>query len=72
MKIDEIRAKSDTELEFDMAHLKRELFDLRFKAATQTSPNPSRIFEARRAIARVNTILHERRTSIRGQEPRLR
>ena len=72
MKIDEIRAKSDTELEFDREHLKRELFDLRFKAATQTSANPSRISEARRAIARVNTILHERKTKVRGQEPRLR
>lgn len=72
MEIDEIRGKADNELEFDMAKLKRELFDLRFKASTQTSTNPSRINLLRRAIARANTILHERRTGIRGQEPRQR
>lgn len=72
MLIDEIRGKTDTELEFDLGKLKRELFDLRFMASTQTSTNPSRINEARRAIARIQTILHERRNAIRGQEPRQR
>jgi large subunit ribosomal protein L29 len=72
MKIDEIRGKSDNELDFDRKKLQRELFDLRFKAATETSANPSRINEARRAVARIHTILHERRKRIRGQEPRTR
>ena len=70
MKIDEIRGKTDTELEFDMKNLKQELFDLRFKTATETGTNPSRISEARRAVARIQTILHERATRVRGQEPR--
>ena len=70
MKIDEIRGKTDSELEFELKHLKRELFDLRFKSASLTSPNPSRMREARRAVARINTILHERAHKIRGQEPR--
>jgi large subunit ribosomal protein L29 len=70
MKIDEIRGKTDSELEFELDKLTRELFDLRFKATTETSANPSRISEARRAVARIHTILHERATKIRGQEPR--
>jgi large subunit ribosomal protein L29 len=70
MKIDEIRGKNDGELDFELNKLTRELFDLRFKGATETSANPSRIREARRAVARIHTILHERATQIRGQEPR--
>jgi large subunit ribosomal protein L29 len=70
MKIDEIRGKTDDELDFDLAGAKKSLFDLRFKSATETSANPARIRELRRAIARMNTVLHERRTKIRGQEPR--
>ena len=70
MKIDEIRGKTDSELEFELKNLKQELFDLRFRSATETSANPSRISEARRAVARIHTILHERASKIRGQEPR--
>jgi large subunit ribosomal protein L29 len=70
MKIDEVRSKTDSELEFDLEKAKRELFDSRFKAATETSPNPSRIRVLRRAIARMNTVLHERKLGVRGQEPR--
>jgi large subunit ribosomal protein L29 len=71
MKIDEIRGKTQAELEFELDKLRRELFDLRFKAATETSANPSRIREARREVARIHTILHERkRAEARGQESR--
>lgn len=70
MKIDEIRGKTDGELEFELKNLEKELFGLRFKASTEHSANPSRINEARRAVARIKTILHERASKIRGQEPR--
>jgi large subunit ribosomal protein L29 len=70
MKIDEIRGKTDGELEFELKNLEKELFGLRFKASTEHSANPSRISEARRAVARIKTILHERASKIRGQEPR--
>jgi large subunit ribosomal protein L29 len=70
MKIDEIRGKTDDEIVFDLTAQKRTLFDLRFKAATETSASPARIRELRRAIARMHTILHERQSKIRGQEPR--
>ncbi len=70
MKIDDIRGKTDKELDFERVELKKELFDLRFRSATETSANPSRIAQVRKAIARINTILHERGTGIRGQESR--
>jgi large subunit ribosomal protein L29 len=70
MKIEETRSKRDSELEFDLANLKKELFGLRFKATTETSANPSRIRTLRREIARIKTVVHERAKQIRGQEPR--
>jgi len=70
MKIDEVHSKTDTELEFDLGNMKKELFGMRFKAAADTSANPARIRQLRRSIARVNTVLHERTKRIRGQEPR--
>lgn len=70
MKIDEIRSKRDSELEYDLGNLKKELFGLRFKQAAETSANPSRIRVLRREIARITTIMRERKHKIRGQEPR--
>ena len=70
MKIDEIRGKNDNELDYELANRKKELFDLRFKAATQVLTNPARIRALRREIARLSTVLHERATGVRGQEPR--
>ena len=49
---------------------KKELFDLRFRTATETTNNPSRIGAIRREIARIKTILHERNQGLRGQEPK--
>ena len=70
MKIEEVRSKTDSELEFDLEQMKKELFDLRFRSATENTQNPSRINVLRRSIARVNTVLHERVEGIRGQESR--
>ena len=70
MKIEEVRSKTDSELEYDLENLKKEVFDLRIKATVGSVQNPSAIRENRRAIARIQTILHERTTGVRGQEPR--
>ena len=69
MKIEEVRGKTDAELEYEVGELKKELFHLRFKAASETSNNPSRIKTVRRTIARINTVALERKTGVRGQEP---
>ena len=70
MKIEEVRSKKKSELDYDLANMKKELFDLRFRAATETGNNPARIRILRRAIARIQTVLLERATGLRGGEPR--
>ena len=70
MNVEEVRSKTDAELEFELENEKKELFDLRFRRATETVTNPCRINELRRSIARMNTVVHERATGIRGQEKR--
>ena len=70
MKSAEVRGKTDNELDFDLEQLQKELFDRRFKSATEASANPARIRQVRRAIARIHTVRHERQHHIRGQEPR--
>lgn len=70
MNIEEVRSKTDSELRFDLGNLKKELFDLRFRTATETSTDPSRVKVVRRSVARINTVLHERSIGVRGQEAR--
>jgi len=70
MKIDEIRGKTGDELDYELSTLRKELFDLRFKSATQSLQNPSRIEVLKRTIARLLTIQNERKAGIRGQKPR--
>jgi len=57
----ELRTKDDAELKLDLEKLRREVFDLRFKARTEGLSNPSRIGLARREAARILTVLGERR-----------
>ena len=66
MKIEEIRGKGDEELGSTLAGMKRELFDLRFKSASQSLPAPSRIRMLRRTLARMGTVIRERQLSLRG------
>ncbi|MEM6673283.1 MAG: 50S ribosomal protein L29 [Planctomycetota bacterium] len=66
MKIEDIRAKTDSELEYDLGNLKKELFETRFRASMGTDANTGRIREMRRSIARIRTVLHERETGVRG------
>ncbi|MBL6757318.1 MAG: 50S ribosomal protein L29 [Planctomycetes bacterium] len=66
MKIEDIRAKTDSELEFDMTNLKKELFDARFRASMGTDANTGRVRDLRRSVARIQTVLHERALGVRG------
>jgi len=61
MKIEEIRGKTGDELEIELHKLRRELFDLRFKSKTQALSSPARIRQLRRLVARMETVLTERR-----------
>lgn len=68
MKIEEVRSKTNSELEYDLGSLKKELFELRFRAAADSSSSPARIRELRRSVARIQTVMHERELGVRGQE----
>ena len=59
-KIEDLRVKSDDQLNADLADLKREAFNLRFQAATNQLERPARIKEVRRDIARIKTLQSER------------
>ena len=70
MKIDEIRGKSPEVLAAELAAMKRELFDLRFKSGAQSLPDPSRIRMLRRTIARMGTVVRERDIQTSGRKAR--
>lgn len=62
-KIKDLRAKSDDQLNAELAELKREQFNLRFQGATNQLERPARIKEVRRDIARIKTLQTERSQS---------
>lgn len=70
MKIEEIRGKEDSEIEFDIAQVEKEYFEMRFRSLTEGNQNPSRLGELRKDIARMKTILRERQLGVRGQQTR--
>ena len=61
MKINEIRDLGTEELENQILDLKKELFNLRFQHATNQLDNPQRIVEVKQTIARIKTVIRERR-----------
>lgn len=62
-KIEDLRAKTDDQLDVQLVELKREQFNLRFQAATNQLERPARIREVRRDIARIQTLQGERATA---------
>ncbi len=61
MKISKLREMSSPELEKELSELKTELFKLRFSLATNGLDNPMKIKDVKKNIARINTILTERK-----------
>ena len=60
MKPQEVRDLSDSELGARERELADELFHLRLKRATSQLPNPMKVRQTKRDLARVKTLLHER------------
>lgn len=63
MKAEELRALSTEELQEKLKELREELFNLRFQLATGQLKNVKRIREVKKDIARVYTILNEKKRS---------
>jgi large subunit ribosomal protein L29 len=61
MKAKDIRERSDDELRKTLGDLEEQLFKLRFQKSTGQIENPIKIREVRRDIARVLTVINERR-----------
>ena len=62
-KFEDLRTKTDDQLNDQLVELKREAFNLRFQAATNQIVRPARIKEVRRAIAQIKTLQTERTRS---------
>ena len=61
MKINKIREMSSQDLEKELGELKTELFKLKFSLATNGLDNPMKIKEVKKDIAKINTVLTERK-----------
>ena len=61
MKINKIKEMSSPDLIKELGELKQELFKLRFSLATNGLDNHMKIREVKKDIARINTVLSERK-----------
>ena len=67
MKASELRELTDEELADRERDLAQQLFTLRLQTVTGQLESPAKVKQARRDLARVLTVLHERRGA--AQEP---
>ena len=58
--IDDLKVKTDDQLQQQLLELKREQFNLRFQAATNQLEKPSRVTVVRKTIARIKTLQNQR------------
>ena len=63
MKAQDLREKTPDQLREQLALLKKESFNLRFQQATGQLENTARVRQIRRDIARIQTIMREKRVS---------
>ena len=61
MKPGDLRARTEDELGEELDTLGKEIFNLRFQRASGQLENTARVRQVRRDIARIKTILGERR-----------
>ena len=62
-KAADVRARTQDELAADVLNLRKEQFNLRFQRATGQLEGTGRIRQVRREIARVKTILAEKKSA---------
>lgn len=66
MTAKDIRERSEAEIEQIIAEEQRELTDLRFKRAVAGLDSPIVLRDKRKSIARLKTILHEKRAAAKA------
>jgi large subunit ribosomal protein L29 len=67
MKAEDLRGRTEDELNDQLLALKKEQFNLRFQKASGQLENTARVGIIRRDIARIKTILGQRRDSVGAQ-----
>ncbi|PYN86599.1 MAG: 50S ribosomal protein L29 [Candidatus Rokuibacteriota bacterium] len=66
MKAAKWREFSEDELQQKARELTEEIFNLRFQLSMGVAKNPSRLSQAKKDLARANTVLRERKGATRG------
>lgn len=61
--LEELKAKSAEQLNEELVSAKKELFNLRFQNATSQLDNTARITEVRKNIARIQTVITEKKNA---------
>ncbi|MCI7328266.1 MAG: 50S ribosomal protein L29 [Lachnospiraceae bacterium] len=59
--VQDLKTKNEEELTAALTEAKKELFNLRFQNATNQLDNTSRINEVKKNIARIQTVITEKR-----------
>ena len=62
-KIADLRGQTPDQLSDELLRLKKEQFNLRFQAATGQMETTHRVGEVRKDIARISTLLREKRSA---------
>ena len=62
-KIADLRSQTTGQLSDELLKLKKEQFNLRFQAATGQMEKTHRVSEVRKDIARISTLLREKRAA---------
>ena len=70
VRASDLRTRSDDELTEQVDNLGKEIFNLRFQRASGQLENTARVRQVRREIARIKTILGERRRQRVAEEHR--
>ena len=66
MKAAKWRDFSEDELQQKTRELTEEIFNLRFQLSMGVAKNPSRLSQAKKDLARANTVLREKKGASRG------
>jgi large subunit ribosomal protein L29 len=61
MKPEDLRAQTPDQLKSQLLELRKEAFNLRFRRASGQLENTARVREVRRDIARIQTVLGQKR-----------
>lgn len=68
MKAADYRQMSDEQLDLSLKDVVKNLFHLRFQSATDRLETPSEIQKAKREVARIKTVIRERRHASHAQK----